>query len=144
METYQDFLNANWLTLLRLSSGVVAVDSVAIRDYVEQNGAFAFGASGILLRQHHIHEASGAPHQHHGCRLRARDVSGGLVQVPLRRHARARRGCRRHRQRAAGGLNQRITRHSRRREIQLEVEFRSIPSAHLFLLQSYQSLFPCL
>lgn len=121
LETCQDFLNANGLTLLRLSSSFVVVDSVAIRDYFEQNGAFAFGASGILLCQHHIHEASGAPHQHHGCRLRARGVSGGLVQVPLRRHARARRGCWRHRQRPAGGLNQRITGNSRRREIQLEV-----------------------
>ncbi|KAJ8476471.1 hypothetical protein OPV22_020198 [Ensete ventricosum] len=54
---------------------------------VEKNGVFALGAAlGVLLGEHHVHEASGAGGEHHRRRLGA-----GLARQPLlglRREAR--------------------------------------------------------
>lgn len=46
---------------------------------VEKNGVFALGAAlGVLLGEHHVHEASGAGGEHHRRRLGA-----GLARQPL-------------------------------------------------------------
>lgn len=55
---------------------------------VEQHSALALGAPRILLRQHHIHEATGASHQHHRVLLMALQVAELiLLVVRLRRDA---------------------------------------------------------
>jgi hypothetical protein len=70
---------------------VLAAGSVVVK--VEEDGAVALGAPGVLPRQHHVHHAPGAPRQDH------RHADAGL-RAALRRHARARRRrCRRRRRR---------------------------------------------
>ena len=87
---------------------------------IKQNGAFAFGALWVVLREHDIHETPRTPNQHHRRGLRA--VGGvpaeAVVLIHLRRHARARRRRRRHRRRSPRRLHrQRIG--PRRRQVQL-------------------------
>jgi hypothetical protein len=73
------------LALAAGSAGVVEV---------EEDGAVALGAPGVLPRQHHVHHAPGAPRQDH--RQAADDA---VLRAALRRHARARRRRRRGRRR---------------------------------------------
>jgi hypothetical protein len=76
--------------VVSLSPALVAVVEV------EQHGAEAPGAPGILPGQHHVHHAPRAPGQDHGRR--------GHFRAPLGRHARAgwRRGGRRGRRHPSG------------------------------------------
>lgn len=113
-----------FLTLVGLCGG----GGGGVVDDVEQNRALAFGAPGILPRQHDIHEAAGASHQHHRCRFRARRVPEVLILlVHLQRHARA---SRRHCRRTSRGVVVAASSRPRRRQVQLELKLRSVPSAH--------------
>ena len=105
---------------------------------VEEYGALTLGALGIILREHDVHEASGASRQHHRRRLRAPSL------LFLGRHARARRRRRRRRplrrrlRRRRRSPRRPLRRPSRRRppspdrQIQSQVHPRALPvPAHL-------------
>lgn len=50
------------------SGGEIGVDAV-VMEKIKQDSALALGASGVFFRQHHIHEATGAPDEDHGSGL---------------------------------------------------------------------------
>lgn len=85
MKTELQTEDPNSITLTPPYGGVFGV-----MEKIKQNGAFAFGALWIILREHHIHEAARATHKNHGSGFRAVRVTLVLL-VQLRRHARARR-----------------------------------------------------
>lgn len=60
---------------------------------IKQNSALAFGAFGIIFKQHHIHQAARAAHEHHAAAaLRAARVTGGPIRARLPGDTRAPRG----------------------------------------------------
>jgi hypothetical protein len=73
------------LAALALGAGVARIGGGVVE--VEEHGAVALGAPGVLPRQHHVHHAAGAPRQDHG---RA-GAACPRLGAALRRHARARR-----------------------------------------------------
>lgn len=116
---------------------VLAIMLTVVLEEIKEHIVLAFWALGALVRQHHIHEASGATHQRHRPRYRLiiRTISH-LLLISLTRHIR-RRGRRRQRRRQPhNGAAQRLLLRGRPRRRPVQVQVQAQVHPHLCLWAS--------